>query len=88
MIVDASSARVRHYPGAIVGPDPFSLPLSNCLFDSKWLTSGLAEEVRRRGEEEGRGLNEAVAIADMVRQWFASKDEKAVVNRLEAYGCT
>lgn len=87
MIVDASSARVRHYPGAIVGPDPFSLPLSNCLFDSKWLANGLAEEVRMREQEEGRGMNEAVAIADVVHQWFASKGVKAVDSRLEAYEC-
>ena len=84
VIVDVNTARVRHYPGAIVGPDPFALPLSNCLFDSKWLAIGLTEEVRSREKEDGGGINEAVAIASMVQQWFASKDVKAADSRLEA----
>ena len=80
MVVDTSAARVRHYPGAIVGPDPFSLPLSQCVFDPEWLTSGVAEESRRRGRmvKGGGGgvMSEAVAIANMVHQWSVSQDTK------------
>ena len=72
MLVDVGEARVCHYQGAIVGPDPFSLPLSRCLHDPDWLASGLLEEVkkRERDEGEGGGLSEAVAIAEMVHQWM------------------
>lgn len=77
-MVDTSAARVRHYPGAIVGPDPFSLPLSQCVFDPEWLTSGVGEECRRRGRmvRGGGVMSEAVAIANMVHQWSASQDTK------------
>lgn len=76
MIVDASAARVRHYPGAIVGPDPFSLPLSHCVSDPGWLASGVAEESRKRGRmvRGGGVMSEAVAIANMVLQWWMSRD--------------
>lgn len=78
MIVDTSAARVRHYPGAIVGPDPFSLPLSHCAFDLGWLASGVAEESRRRGRMVTGGgvMSEAVAIANMALQWWMSQDTK------------
>ena len=76
--VDVSWVRVRHYPGAIVGPDPFSLPLTNCLHDPAWLASGVGEEVRERGGGGGGGvrgvMSEAVAIAEMTRQWIASQN--------------
>ena len=75
-VVDVSAVQVKHYPGAIVGPDPFSLPLTHCLHDTTWLTSGVVEEVERRGREErGGGMSEAVAIADMVRDWLESDDK-------------
>ena len=72
MLVDARHSRVSNYQGAIVGPDPFSLPLERCLHDPTWLTSDLLEDVRERerGEGGGGGLSEAVAIAEMVRHWL------------------
>ena len=75
MTVDASEALVRHNPGAIVGPDPFSLPLNRCLFDADWLATGLAGEVRGRRREQAGGISEAVAIADMVQQWWESEGQ-------------
>ena len=72
MLVDVGNTRVRHYQGAIVGPDPFSLPLAHCLHDPDWLASRVLGYVRKREREErgGGGLSEAVAIAEMVRQWM------------------
>ena len=80
MLVDVGNTRVCHYQGAIVGPDPFSLLLARCLHDPDWLASGLLGDVRKREREEreergGGGLSEAVAIAEMVRQWMDSDGE-------------
>ena len=79
-LVDVNAVRVRHYPGAVVGPDPFSLPLSRCLADPSWLASGLAEEMKRRRrvrEESGGVLSEAVAIANVVCQWLSTEAENS-----------
>ncbi|CAI8057484.1 Putative malate dehydrogenase 1B, partial [Geodia barretti] len=80
VLVDVGNTRVHCYQGAIVGPDPFSLPLAHCLHDPDWLASSLLGDVRKREREErgGGGLSEAVAIAEMVRQWMDPNNESRV----------
>ena len=81
MLVDVGNTRVHCYQGAIVGPDPFSLPLAHCLHDPDWLASSLLGDVRKREREErgGGGLSEAVAIAEMVRQWMDPNNESRLL---------
>lgn len=71
--VDVSGVRVHHYPGAIVGPDPFSLPLTHCLHDSTWLADGIMEDVKTRAGKIHGILSEAVAIGEMARKWITSQ---------------
>ena len=77
--IDADSAVVRHFPGAIVGPDPFSLPIQRCLFERDWLEGVLTEEVRRSGVGAGCGrggvMSEAVAVAELVKKWWTNTED-------------
>jgi malate/lactate dehydrogenase len=75
ILVDHSSTRVSHYPGAIVGPDPFNLHLKECEFDSDWLENEFPQLVSARHnlldgyKEEGPCLAEAVGLAKLGCYW-------------------
>ena len=75
---DLSHTRVKHYPGAVVGPDPYDLPLTRCVFDTEWLESEFRAlfEARHRKmegycwrERGGAALVEAVGLAQLAKQW-------------------
>lgn len=79
VLADPSPTRVAHYPGAIVGPDPFDLPLARCEFDGDWLENKFptlmeARHNRLEGyKEEGPSLAEAVGLAKLVSLDFLSQ---------------
>ena len=78
VLVDASSAVVRHFQGAITGPNPFSLPIQRCEFEREWLERELQLEVERR-HRGGRGaarLSEAMGVAELMRLWWRGGERK------------
>ena len=76
VLADPSSTRVAHYPGAIVGPDPFDLPLTRCEFDGDWLEKEFPTLVEARHNqlegyrEEGPSVAEAVGLAKLGSAWW------------------
>lgn len=74
-IVDTSSMQVQHYRGSIVGPDPFSLTLQECLFDPQWLQEELPLQLAARHNccegygPQGAPLAEAVAMSRLMSDW-------------------
>lgn len=76
VLADPSSTRVAHYPGAIVGPDPFDLPLTKCEFDGDWLSNDFPKLVAARHnqlegyKEQGPSLAEAVGLARLGYWWM------------------
>lgn len=83
VIADVSQTMVRHFQGAIVGPDPFSLPLSRCMFDREWLGVEFpwllaARHGRKEGYRDGPGcggvdLAEAVGLARLMTEWHQAE---------------
>lgn len=82
---DLSHVRVKHFPGAVMGPDPFDLPLTRCIFETEWLESkfhGLFEArhkgmegYRRNGHGSGAALVEAMGLVKMAKQWREREGE-------------
>lgn len=78
VLVDASSAVVQHFQGAITGPGPFSLPIQRCVFEREWVEREFQLAVRRR-HRGGRGaarLSEAMGVAELMRLWWKSGEGK------------
>ena len=74
-VTDTTFTRVRGYPGAIVGPDPFDLPLTKCEFDREWLAKVfpklMMERYNLKGYREGGPvLAEAVGLAKLGQHWL------------------
>lgn len=75
VMVDSTFTRVSHYPGAIVGPDPFNLPLNRCEFDIKWLAQEFPKLVTIRHsqldsyKEEGPAMVESLGLAQLGHHW-------------------
>jgi malate/lactate dehydrogenase len=72
---DLSYVRVKHFPGAVMGPDPFDLPLTRCIFQTEWLESKyhrLFEARHKRMEgyrRNGCALVEAMGLVKLANQW-------------------
>lgn len=74
-VTDTTFTRVCGYPGAIVGPDPFDLPLTKCEFDREWLAKVfpklMMERYNLKGYREGGPvLAEAVGLAKLGQHWL------------------
>ncbi len=86
VIADVSHAQVQHFQGAIVGPDPFSIPLNKCVFDREWLgvefprllaaRHGRREGYRRESWCRGVDLPEAVGLARLMADWHRGGDRR------------
>lgn len=76
VLADHSFARVQHFPGAVVGPDPFDLPLSRCEFNKEWLKEefprlvALHHQLLDGYREDGPAMAEAVALAGLATRWM------------------
>lgn len=75
-IADLSFTRVSHYPGAVMGPDPFNLPLRCCEFDWEWLEQEFSKLMSARHgsltgyREDGPAISEAVGLATLAKDWW------------------
>ncbi len=95
IIADTSFTRVQHYPGAVMGPDPFNLPLTRCEFDKDWLEKTFPQLMEARHgalegyREEGAAVSEAVGLATFGRDWWLGETQQwrsvGVVNDGTAY---
>ena len=77
--VDLSQCRVSQYQGAIVGPPHFTLPLTSCLFDTKWLEEDFHKEFSTRTTNEGYKeggpcIAEAASILRHMIDWTNGSD--------------
>lgn len=81
VLADLTFVRVRHFPGAVMGPDPFDLPLTRCEFDVEWLLEEFPRSVLvRHGQLEGYGVDgpalaEAQGLARLGQQWMLGHDQ-------------
>ena len=81
VIVDSSFTKVQHYPGAVMGPDPFTLPLTRCEFNRDWLEKDLPQLMGSRHgvlegyREDGAALSEAVGLARLGRDWWLGETQ-------------
>ena len=81
VLPDASFVNVSHFPGAIVGPDPFTLALRRCEFDLEWLAEEFPRLVKARHcqqegyKEGGPTLAEATGLAALGRHWIVGQDQ-------------
>lgn len=75
VIADHTLTRVAHFQGAVVGPDPFDLPLTKCEFDREWLKNEFPKLIAARHNqlegyrEQGPSLAEAVGLAKLGLTW-------------------
>jgi len=77
--VDLSQCRVSQYQGAIIGPPDFTLSLTNCLFDTKWLEEDFYKEFSTRSTNEGYKeggpcVAEAASILRHMIDWTNGSD--------------
>lgn len=82
VLADISFTRVSKFPGAIVGPEPFNLPLTRCEFDTNWLEQEfpellMSQHSHLRGyKKEGAVLVEAVGLAQLGNCWLLGDSDK------------
>lgn len=79
--VDLTMCRVNQYNGAITGPPHFSLPLSNCLFDTKWLQEDFFKEFSLRSSKSGYkddnpSVAEATSLLHHIQDWINGSNEE------------
>ena len=79
--VDLTMCRVSQYNGAITGPPHFSLPLSNCLFDTKWLQEDFFKEFSLRSSKSGYkddnpSVAEATSLLHHIQDWINGSNEE------------
>ena len=80
-IADTSFTRVQHYPGAVMGPDPFNLPLTRCEFDRDWLEQEFPRLMGARHgslegyREDGAAVSEAVSLASFSKDWWQGETQ-------------
>ena len=75
VLVDASSAKVQHFNGAVTGPDPFFLPIEQCIFEREWLGCKLQQLVQQRQQASiGVGvMSGANALSELMSIWWESR---------------
>ena len=77
---DLSHVLVKYFPGAVVGPDPYDLPLTRCIFQTEWLERKYHQlfDARhkhmegyhgRNGCGSGVALVEATGLVQLTKQW-------------------
>ncbi len=82
VLVDTSCIRVAHYTGAIMGPNPFTLPLSRCEFDEEWIEKVFINLLASRHallsgyKDEGPSLAEAVSLIKLGQGWLGRSGEE------------
>lgn len=66
--IDVSNSRVHGYDGAITGPDSFSLPVPEMVFDRKWMETEFLELVKTKKEriEEAMKHPASVSLASAI----------------------
>ena len=72
-LTDVSQARVCNFKGSITGPKGFSLPLTSCLFDRKWISDTLPALITSRSTEassHGNHLSSAITLAKLAKGWW------------------
>ena len=75
VLSDPSHTRVHRFKGAVVGPESFSLPVKECIFEKEWLSKEFPVllAARHRGMEGYRSnrcpLSEAVGLVTLARDW-------------------
>lgn len=75
VLCDTDHTRVHHFKGAVVGPDSFSLPVNQCVFEHEWLGKEFPSLVTaRHGGMEGYRsdqcpLSEAVGLVTLAQAW-------------------
>lgn len=80
VLPDLANVRVKHFPGAVVGPDPYDLPITRCVFDTDWLDKEFATlfQSRHRNMEGyresemggGAALVEAIGLVSLTKEWW------------------
>ena len=78
--IDLSMCEITEYNGAIVGPPHFSLPLNNCLFDTKWMQEDFFQEFSLRcsksGYKDGKpSVAEARSLIHHIKDWNDGNEE-------------
>ena len=72
---DLSYVRVKHFPGAVMGPDPFDLPITRCIFQIEWLENKYHRQFEARHKKmegyqrNGCALVEAMGLVKLANQW-------------------
>ena len=79
--VDLTMCRVSQYDGAITGPPHFTLPLNNCLFDTKWLKEDFFKEFSSRSSKSGYkddspSVAEATSLLHHIQDWINGSDKE------------
>ena len=76
VVPDTTHTLVHHHQGSIVGPDDFSLPLRQCLFEQKWLKEDFQSLFESRHinsscyGNQGTYLAKAVVLANLMESWW------------------
>ena len=77
VLCDTDHTRVHHFKGAVVGPDCFSLPVNQCVFEREWLGKEFPSllAARHGGMEGYRSdhcpLSEAVGLVTLAQDWHS-----------------
>ena len=75
VLSDTSHTRVHRFKGAVVGPESFSLPVWQCIFEKEWLSKEFpvmlaARHGRMEGYRSNRcPLSEAVGLVTLAQDW-------------------
>ena len=81
VVIDTAHTRVHNFQGSITGPEEFSLPLLECLFDRLWLNEefpGLVLSRHLQGHGyggRGNDLAVAVGLCQLMKAWWGSEGE-------------
>lgn len=77
VLCDTDHTRVHHFKGAVVGPDSFSLPVNQCVFEHEWLGKEFSSLLTaRHGSMKGYrsnqcSLSEAVGLVTLAQDWHS-----------------
>jgi len=61
--IDVAKSRVHGYDGAITGPDSFSLPVPEMVFDKKWLETEYLELVKTKKARAEEAMNHSASVS-------------------------
>ena len=75
VIADTGHVLVKNFQGSVVGPNDFSINLSQCLFDNKWVKDDFPMLFSKRHTNsgcygnQGLCLAEAVVLCKLMKSW-------------------